>query len=320
VRSWPRHQGKAYAVPLALEDRRKFTRLLAPAPPDQQRDGASGNVLLLPWPRLSAQAIRGSLAWSSGRHECSRCNEISYASEAGGTSMERKRVVASLCFASLIPLANSTLHAAAGSAGACAAAKRKATGKKAFDELKCQAIAVQRDLPVDPRCLERAAAEFARSFARAEQKGSCPTVGDAATLGAQVDAFVSSVIETLSPASCAGAGQVVGGHCWYLGGWGQSCTEVCAATGGTYDTATSTFAGSEGSDANCVAIMQALVPSAFVAGAFSAQDCATSGWGGLGCWALPPFFLNTWAFERCVDPPTTGDASAMLAMRACACL
>ncbi len=52
-------------------------------------------------------------------------------------------------------------------------------------------------------------------------------------------------------------GTLVGGSCWYFGANNQSCDTVCATHGG-YNSATETFAGSGGSDANCVSVLDAL--------------------------------------------------------------
>ncbi len=228
--------------------------------------------------------------------------------------MKLRPMVVGLCLASLVAVPASA--ASTDPAAACAAAKRKAVGRQAFDKLRCHATAAKEGGPVEPRCLDRADTRLSQAFARAELQGGCVTLGDAATLAAQVDTFIGGIVAVL-PKVCQAGGQQVGGHCWYLGTSGQSCDQTCAAAGQAYDVATQTFAGSEGSDAACVAVLQALVASW---PSFSSQDCDASGWGALGCWALPPFFLNTWSFQRCAAPPTTADASASVARRACACL
>lgn len=50
------------------------------------------------------------------------------------------------------------------------------------------------------------------------------------------------------------AGTLVGGHCWYRGGSNQNCTTVCGSTRGGYHEATSTFAGTSGTLANCTMV------------------------------------------------------------------
>jgi hypothetical protein len=49
----------------------------------------------------------------------------------------------------------------------------------------------------------------------------------------------------------------VGGYCWYLSAHYRSCEQVCASYGG-YHEATRTFAGSDGTDSNCWAVLSAL--------------------------------------------------------------
>jgi len=52
-------------------------------------------------------------------------------------------------------------------------------------------------------------------------------------------------------------GKVVGGYCWWKGPDGLSCANTCASIGMAYDPATATYAGSGGSDANCIAVAAA---------------------------------------------------------------
>jgi hypothetical protein len=72
-----------------------------------------------------------------------------------------------------------------------------------------------------------------------------------------------------------------------------------------YDEATRTYAGSDGTDANCEAVFAALDPAAEFSGAFAA--------GGLGCFGFGPitFIRDTL--------PTTSTAYAVPSRRACAC-
>ena len=51
---------------------------------------------------------------------------------------------------------------------------------------------------------------------------------------------------------------VTGGFCWFMGDSGASCDAACAIKGRAYDSATETYAGSGGTDANCVAVLDAL--------------------------------------------------------------
>jgi hypothetical protein len=52
-------------------------------------------------------------------------------------------------------------------------------------------------------------------------------------------------------------GTLVGGFCWYISGVSASCTTTCASHGG-YNEGTRTFAGSDGSLANCRAVADAI--------------------------------------------------------------
>src|SRR5690348_15950352 len=53
------------------------------------------------------------------------------------------------------------------------------------------------------------------------------------------------------PPACTG--MVIGGYCWHLSALNQSCTEVCAALGGS-DAATINYVGSGGTIDNCKAV------------------------------------------------------------------
>jgi phosphatidylinositol-3-phosphatase len=114
------------------------------------------------------------------------------------TTMCLHRVITALLLATLI--AAPAPRAATDPPGACAAAKRKAVGKKAFDEMKCHAAAAKQGAAVDPLCLQKTDGKFSEALARAEQKGGCLTVGDAVALKAEVDAFVAGAVAAL-PAS-----------------------------------------------------------------------------------------------------------------------
>lgn len=80
---------------------------------------------------------------------------------------------------------------------------------------------------------------------------------EAESIESIVDSVASSnTIEEQSDSSSCG-GVSVGGFCWYLGAYGQSCSEVCSSRGG-YHQATESFAGSGGSHRNCVDVVAAL--------------------------------------------------------------
>ncbi|MBI3768341.1 MAG: hypothetical protein HY271_07560 [Deltaproteobacteria bacterium] len=98
----------------------------------------------------------------------------------------------------------------------------------------------------------------------------------------------------------------IGGACWLLGAPDQSCDAVCTAQGLTYDTATSTYAGSSGSLANCQTLLDALNAGS---GAASDGSCA-DGW---GCFIVGSTRI------RCSSPATNSTASLSSFARACAC-
>src|SRR5262245_58080294 len=164
--------------------------------------------------------------------------------------MRLRWMITALVLATLI--AAPALRAVTTPAAACSAAKRKATGKKALDRMKCEATAAIRG-PVDPHCLDQADERFRRAFAKADLTGRCLTVGDADALELQVDGFVARALVAMSettsttsttsttttstmsttttttiPSACPGGGRQVSDrngaqHCWYLGARGADC-------------------------------------------------------------------------------------------------
>jgi hypothetical protein len=113
---------------------------------------------------------------------------------------------------------------------------------------------------------------------------------------------------TATPIVCGdGSGRGVGSACWYLGSNNQSCDTVCAAHGAVYDSATSTYAGSAGSNANCVAVLAAV--NANVSPVFDSGGCSN----GFGCLSQAPYGV------RCTNPATNSSALAGDVARACAC-
>jgi hypothetical protein len=79
-------------------------------------------------------------------------------------------------------------------ANRCAAAKLKATGKKAKTKLSCHAKATGRGLAVEPACLARAETRFEAAFAKAEARPPCLTTGDAAAVESLVDDLVADAV------------------------------------------------------------------------------------------------------------------------------
>ena len=104
-------------------------------------------------------------------------------------------------------------------------------------------------------------------------------------------------------------GVSVGGYCWYWGAEPESCDSVCSTHGG-YNLATDTYAGYNGTDANCIAVLDALgVPGTGLDG-----YCPMVNWNH-GCqWASGG--VNR---SRCAVLPTVSDWGQGLSRRACAC-
>jgi hypothetical protein len=113
--------------------------------------------------------------------------------------------------------------------------------------------------------------------------------------------------------TCPAAGSLVGGVCWYFGSYGQSCTSVCSSKGLNYNSATLSYAGSGGTDAQCSAVMDALGAEATGA---TATDCESPG-SSFGCvlWGPP----GDAARLRCNETPTGASNSDATMRRACAC-
>ncbi len=79
----------------------------------------------------------------------------------------------------------------------CSAAKITAARKKANAQLVCYTKAATKGTPVDQACLAKAANNLLKAFQKAEAKGGCATVGDAAAIENTVDAFVNAIADAL---------------------------------------------------------------------------------------------------------------------------
>lgn len=121
----------------------------------------------------------------------------------------------------------------------------------------------------------------------------------------------STTSTTLPP--CPSNGSRVSGVCWYLAtNSAQSCNDVCASVGRTYDDATRTFAGSAGTLANCAAIFD--TGGVITVFATDETNCSTA----RGCSHVPADgYIDV---RRCVSPDTTAEATGGgTPHRACAC-
>jgi hypothetical protein len=127
---------------------------------------------------------------------------------------------------------------------------------------------------------------------------------------------------TPTPFVCPAGGVAVDGACWFFGPVSASCDQVCGGLGLSYDSATRTFAGSDGSFASCTAVKDAINS----AGKGSCdplpigdQNCSALGSNpGIGCHCAPDFGFLV-ALTRCIAPPTTSNAAVVNRARYCAC-
>jgi hypothetical protein len=81
--------------------------------------------------------------------------------------------------------------------------------------------------------------------------------------------------------SCAGAGKLVDGFCWYLAPVGESCDSTCSAAGLTSSSGTINFSGSAGDDASCGKVASAFnesltAPSSATCPAVGCAKCDAS--------------------------------------------
>ena len=112
--------------------------------------------------------------------------------------------------------------------------------------------------------------------------------------------------------SCLNTGKQVVGDlpgCWFLGGVGQSCTEVCTSKALVYDEKTRTVAGSDGTMDNCMTLQNIL---GVLVGGCQPLLCTD----GLGC----SYDTDAKTPLYCTSPPTTADAANGVIERVCACM
>ena len=129
-----------------------------------------------------------------------------------------------------------------------------------------------------------------------------------AGLDAQADTAIDTAQSDSAP-PCSGA--VVGGYCWYASAADQSCTAACATHGGCNLTGTRDFAGSGGTDANCVSVLDALGY-----GAYRHQNWCNNDLGCQFAWPGDPWTYWSQALATTCEAVHPGDAHAV---RMCAC-
>jgi hypothetical protein len=190
----------------------------------------------------------------------------------------------------------------------CDAGKLKEYGKKVSCLSKVDSTAAKKGLEPDTAKADKCIQKFTEKCAKAESQGDCTgDVLDCAALGAEAETCRDSA----AAPTCADFGGVdVGGFCWFLGALGAHCNATCAAAGGlTYDVATGDYAGSGGTDQQCVDVLDAL---GVAAGPLLTTDTCVVG---AGCADEPGIVSRI----RCTVPPTDSTASFPGVNRACAC-
>jgi hypothetical protein len=135
---------------------------------------------------------------------------------------------------------------------------------------------------------------------------TCASFGMFGTLSCSSECTVDVSACTTCPASS----MLYEGSCWVLGATGASCDAACATVGLVYDSATSTVAGSSGTDEDCLALL-------YATGASGGEldhvgDCVD---GGYGCAVWSEFGFRA----RCLTPSTDGISSKAGHQRVCAC-
>jgi hypothetical protein len=168
--------------------------------------------------------------------------------------------------------------------------------------LKAAAAAVKGTTFVEEACEGAARAKFQLRTATDD----CPcvyTAGIATDVERIVDQDLNGALFCME--ACPAGAASVGGRCWVHGAPGEDCNTGCATIGQACDVATTTYAGSDGTDANCSAVGTALGPG----GALGVPSCPE----GVGCVSAGG------VAARCEAPPTTCEAAIAGSARFCAC-
>jgi hypothetical protein len=131
---------------------------------------------------------------------------------------------------------------------------------------------------------------------------SCRSATGGALQGGTLDCAPGCVFDT---SGCSLCGATIAGLCWLLGADGASCASTCDVHGLAVDPATTTYAGSSGTDGQCDAVLTAI-------GAGAPGVTATASSFGLGCAVT--------GSVRFRDTTPTVDAAGIVSIqRACAC-
>lgn len=204
---------------------------------------------------------------------------------------------------------------------ACRAAKEKASGKyiacarKAADALakSGDTAAFQEDVAA---CGSKLTQAWSKATAKAPFAPACFESSEAVVkdlmdcIQTCITAATTSGTCLCAVGNCPSGGKRVGNECWYYGAVGQSCDGRCADDGLTYSNATRSYAGSDGTFAQCTRVLDALgAPATPSTG--DDGDCQ-DGW---GCY----FDTGVAGRVRCTGLVTTGATSTLDGRRACAC-
>lgn len=195
----------------------------------------------------------------------------------------------------------------------CSKRKLKAAGKYVACRMKMDSRAAAKGVAPD---YTRCESKFSARWRKTETKsaGACPTSGDEAAVEAAITMCMDNVAAGLtSSASSACPGALVDGACWFLSENQSDCIERCAEAGLRYDQATRMYAGSDGTDANCEKILDALGAPGdpFV---LNSTDCSNVP-NGMGCFHDLFYHLRV----RCSIVPTDATSFFPDAQRVCAC-
>jgi len=136
---------------------------------------------------------------------------------------------------------------------------------------------------------------------------SCAPAGPTTTSSSTTTSSTSSSTTTTLP--CTG-GAIVGGSCWFKGAIGANCDTTCSAHGMSYRDATRDYAGSNGTNAHCTEVAEALGPVSISAINGGSND-------GFGCEDVDA--NGSGALVRVETPATTSTATPTLQYRYCAC-
>ena len=107
------------------------------------------------------------------------------------------------------------VRAGTGTASKCAQGEIDAAGKKAKAEASCYSKALQKGLPVDANCIQKAVNSFNSGVTKAQDKGDCLVGGrhgdnqDVSALEAAVDNLIASSLQIVNggapgPDICSG--------------------------------------------------------------------------------------------------------------------